>query len=325
MKSFKKIFTLTSAISMLAGLNILSVSASEHNFEPLDTTAGITIEQVTVSPDELAAANYQVPVMVKVNPNPGVNALEFGVKCNLDYEVITKNKEVKKYASLPTAGDSISDGLDAAMTVKSSTAEPGLTWMTYAAADTDETLENFVMLLVKVPEDAKSGDTYVIDYAEVGAGGASKNIFQVKENGTTTDYVKLNDFTVSDGFIKIEGETSTTSETTSTSTSTETTTVETTTKATETTSTTEVETTAVESTSTSTSITTSKLAQPITSVPAIVSTTTSNTTISSSTTSTVNRNGSTPKTGSSDVLPIAGVGAAVAVLGGIALVAKKKD
>lgn len=324
MKSFKKVFALTAAVSMLAGFNILSVSASEHSFDTVDTTAGIAIEQITVSLDELAAANYQVPVMVKVNPNPGVNALEFGVKCDLDYTTITKSKELKNYKDLATAGDSIADGLDATMTVKSSAVEPGLTWMTFAVADTDETLENFVMLLVKVPEDAKSGDTYAIDYAEVGAGGASKNIFQVKENGTTTDYVNLNDFTGSDGFIKIEGETSVTSETTSTSTET---TMAKTTEITETItspSTTEAETTIAESSSTSTSMITSKLTPPITSVPAIVSTTTSNTT-TSSTTSTVNKNGSSPKTGSSDVLPIAGVGAAVAVLGGIALVAKKKN
>ena len=170
---------------------------------PADMPA-IEIEQVTVTLDQLKAANYQVPVMIKIMHNPGVNALEFGVRCDLEYTTITESEEVRAYADLPTASDSVADGLDFWMTPKVSTVEPGLTWMWGADRDSVESRENIAMLLVTVPEDAKPGDKFPIYYSSIGAGGASKHIFQVKANGTTVDYIADGNFVGLDGFIAIE-------------------------------------------------------------------------------------------------------------------------
>lgn len=341
--NFKKALASVAALSVVACMAAVPASAATSGFGTTSNEAAVTIEQVTVSLEELSAANYQVPVWVRVSPNPGVNALEFGVTCELPYETITSARSASTYASLPTAGDqslvaNAADRwstLDAEMTVKASTVEPGLTWMTFAKDTNDKEKLNFAMLLVTVPETAKAGDVFPINYAAVGAGGASKEIFQVKTAGSTVDYVADGNYEGISGWIKIEGEgtTTTTTEATTTEATTTTTTEATTTQATTTTTTeaTTTTTTTEATTTSTTAATTTTTTAPGTTTTAATTTTgkaATTTTAKPAATTTAKANTSTtssPKTGASDVLPIAGAAAAVAVLGGVALVAKKKN
>ena len=141
--NLKKALASVAALSAVACMAAVPASAAEINFPTTAKTAGVSIEQVTVTMDELKAANNVVPVLVKVTPNPGVNALEFGVTIDpaqATYETVVAGKTAKTYADLATGKDAsgnsvVDDGLDVKMTVKASDVEPGLTWCTYAASD----------------------------------------------------------------------------------------------------------------------------------------------------------------------------------------------
>jgi len=310
----KKALASVAALSVVACMAAVPASAAEHTFATSAKKGAVTIEQITVSVDELADANYKVPVLVKVKPNPGVNAVEFGVKCALEYETVNAGKTAKTYADLATAGADVADGLDVKMTCDKSDVIEGLTWCAWADSEIDDTMENFLLLLVTVPSDAKAGDKFPIEFAEEGApkadGSASPNIFKNTVDKPNVDYVADAAFEGVDGFIQIEG--GTTEATTTTTEETTTTTEETTTTTEETT------------TTTSTQVTTTTTQTQATTTTTNGTTTTGATTAATTTTKAATSTGS-PKTGASDVLPIAGAAAAVAVLGGVALVAKKKN
>ena len=179
----KKALASVAALSVVACMAAVPASAAEHTFATSAKKGAVTIEQVTVTLDELADANYQVPVLVKVNPNPGVNAVEFGVKCAQTYEAVTSSSKVMKtYSKLATANEDLAYGLDAEMTVDKSDVIDGLTWCTWASSAIDADKENFLVVLVTVPSDAKAGDKYPIEFAATGApkadGSASPNIFK---------------------------------------------------------------------------------------------------------------------------------------------------
>ena len=382
---FKKALASVAALSVVATMAALPASAAEHAFGTTEKQGAVAIEQITVTLDELSADGYQVPVLVKVSPNPGVNALEFGVSSTMEYSVVTDTDTVMDVLSAKaTANPDLAKGLQAEVTYKASPVEAGLTWVTWAATSTSTTKERFAVLLCTVPSTAKAGDTFAIDYKSEGVGGASKEIFQKKENGTTTDFVADGQYEGLSGWIKIEAPevvTTTTEATTVATTTTEATTVATTTTEATTAATTTTKATTAATTTTKAATTTTKAATTTTKAattttkaattttkaattttkaattttkaattttkPATLATTTSGkstttttgksttTTTGKSTTATTkattkaatnaNNNGGSPKTGASDVLPIAGAAAAVAVLGGVALVAKKKN
>ncbi|MBR2913039.1 MAG: hypothetical protein IKC40_03870 [Oscillospiraceae bacterium] len=140
-------------------------------------------------------------------------------------------------------------------------------------------------IVVKVPETAAAGDQFDITYAAQDQEG-KKHIWG--DTTTKADYVAAGSADAVDGWIKITG-VPTTEATTTTE---------------ETTTTTESETT--------------------TTTESSETTTTTTTTGTGTATSTTPGTGS-PATGTTDVLPIVGVAAAAAILGGVAIVAKKKE
>ena len=338
--NLKKALASVAALSVVACMAAIPASANSANtsatvssFGTTTKGAGVAFEQVTVTLDDLAEASYQVPVLVRVAPNPGVTAMEFGARIDtktkngvdgVTYTVVNAAKAAKTYVKLATAGQQEYTDLDATITFKTSSTEAALTWFTYANAESVPENENYALIVVTVPKDVKAGDQIDVKYSATGAGdNARTNLFQVKANGKTTDYMGDGNFEGLDGWIKIEGaaETTTTEATTTEATTTQATTTQaTTTEATTTKATTTTEATTTQATTTEATTTQATTTQATTTK----ATTAATTTTAAGTTAAASSTGS-PKTGASDVLPIAGAAAAVAVLGGVALVAKKKN
>ena len=151
--NLKKALASVAALSAVACMAAVPASAATNEFAA-SSKPSVAIEQVTLTLDEVKANNYQVPVLVKVQNNPGVNALEFGVKADVTYTVVNDSDQVMDTLSaLNGANADLAKGLQAEMTIKASTVEPGLTWMTWAASDVKANKERFAVVLVTVPED----------------------------------------------------------------------------------------------------------------------------------------------------------------------------
>ena len=348
--NLKKALASVAALSVVACMAAIPASANSANtsatvssFGTTTKGAGVAFEQVTVTLDDLAEASYQVPVLVRVAPNPGVTAMEFGARIDtktkngvdgVTYTVVNAAKAAKTYVKLATAGQQEYTDLDATITFKTSSTEAALTWFTYANAESVPENENYALIVVTVPKDVKAGDQIDVKYSATGAGdNARTNLFQVKANGKTTDYMGDGNFEGLDGWIKIEGaaETTTTEATTTEATTTQATTTQatttqaTTTQATTTEATTTKATTTTEATTTQATTTEATTTQATTTQATTTKATTAATTTTAAGTTAAASSTGSPKTGASDVLPIAGAAAAVAVLGGVALVAKKKN
>ena len=311
--SFKKVIASLAALSVVA-VGTAAVPVSAKTLEANQTDAEVYVDQVTVSVEEAKAG---VPVYVRLNVGDafvdGMSNFEFGV--NVDNRA-TRSIITAPAKALKEGGELVD--LEIKSADSKETGYENFTWISYGNSEdvfyTDEdtgertTTLNCVLLKVTI-DDPIPGETYPVNIETVGVNAAPGRVLTFMNLGTTlTDSVD-----VVDGWIKIEGEPETTAPETTTEAET-TKAEETTTKAEETT--TETETSATETeTETSTSTTTS--------------TNKGDGTSTSSTTGTDKGKGDgddkSPETGVSDVLPIAGVAAAVAVLGGVALATKKKN
>ena len=247
--------------------------------------ATVEIDQVTLTLDELKAMNYEVPINIVLTENAGINAFAFGVG-------------VEEGCSFTVDMD-VQEVMMAVEAAKSSDAE--FAWVNGANARTYKKSDMIICgIVVKVPETAKGGDQFDITYAAQDQEG-KKHIWG--DTTTKADYVAAGSADAVDGWIKIADPITETTESETTTTESETTTTESET----TTTTTESETT--------------------------TTTTESETETTTTTTSTHTHDGGTtttpgtgsPATGTTDVLPIVGVAAAAAILGGVAIVAKKKE
>lgn len=337
---FKKVVAALAALSMVTtGVVAISASASTTSgVQVVDTTkvsmvdedgnaVGVYIDQIEITLEDLQAANYTLPVYVRLNPNfgpfvkNGLNSCEFGI-------------EIDSRCKQQIVQDSVTSFMNYGefLTRTPKEAHEGnFYWLTDAEQKTyfDSSLYkpanglfNEVLFEVTVPDTAKAGDTYTINYQATGLSddgqSGRKSLFKYGTNNYTSEVTHV------DGYIHIIGgapeTTTTTVATTTTTVATTTTTAKATTTTTEkaTTTTTEKATT----TTTTEAVATSTSVETGTGTSASVATGTS--------TSTSAAGGSTsssgsPQTGAADVLPIAGAAAAVAVLGGVALVAKKKN
>ena len=339
----KKLAASLAALSAVACMAAIPASAVETPAEYGTSTksCAVAIGQATVTLDELKASNYQVPVMIKVAPNPKINILEFGISSPLSYTLLTPDdfdedsnpdraKQLKEMKTAP-------EGLALTIKMTANTVKNGsdnVTWLTWAS-DTGVKTQKFAVVLVDVPKDAKEGDKFDIKYLNEGLSG-NPEICALNEDADKKDYVELKDFEGIDGFVKIAGtptptETTTTTTTTSTSTTTTTTTTSTSTSTTTTTST-------AKPTTTTSTTTTTTTTMPVSETRATPKAEPRGTgilnphkdeyytqTTPKAAPARNNSEGTSPKTGASDVLPIAGAAAAVAVLGGVALVTKKKN
>lgn len=343
----KKLVASMAALSAVACMAAIPASAADHNYATSSKKAAIVVDQVKVTTDELKAANNQVPVIVKMNPNPSVNTLEFGISCKFDYKVLSPDDidadEPTSAINLPTApADKKIKFLGEMQYNTEKNGENNFSWLTWANTK-GKTNEGVVVLLVTVPEGTGAGK-YAVNYEKAGMSN-NPNIVVLNEDGSDkVDYVESDQFEGISGWIEIvpsETTTASTTTTTTTSTTTTTTTESTTTSSTSTSTTTSTTTTVSQTTTKPTTSTTATTTTVATTRPTNVTTpkaynpnlnphrdeyyTQTTPKAVPAATARGGGEGTSPKTGASDVLPIAGAAAAVAVLGGVALVAKKKN
>ncbi|MBE6850409.1 MAG: hypothetical protein E7504_01500 [Ruminococcus sp.] len=278
--NFKKVMAAVAAMSLVACAAAIPASASADG-------ATVEIQQVEVDVKDLAKDGGNViPVAITLTENKGINAFAFGVDVDdacefeMDYDVQTMMMTIEG--------------------AKSEVETENFAWINGASTRTYSKTDVVIIgLTVTIPKDAKVGDVFELNYADVDLEGKD-HIWG--DTTTKADYVADKTADAVDGWIKIVGEEETTPDTTP-----------------ETTPDTTPETTP--DTTPETTPDTTPETTPDTTPD---TTTTTTTTTTGTSTSTTPGTGS-PATGTTDVLPIVGVAAAAAILGGVAIVAKKKE
>ncbi|MCI7258190.1 MAG: hypothetical protein MR466_02015 [Ruminococcus sp.] len=337
--------TFKKALAAVSAAAVVATSAAVFTAVPADAIGGLAIAGVTVTMDELKANNYLVTVPVTINGNSdGWDALAFGMSWNTSEITYSSNTRggllgdayINQNIEISGSGLQLTpDGAGAWIAYAST---PSATGPSYVVGD-----GTIINVIFKVNENAQPGDIYYIDSPAVSFDGASTPLVQHSPDASTAP--------ASQGYIQIEGVQTTTTEATTTTTTT------TTTKATTTTTTTTKATTTTTTTTakpTTTTTTTTTTAKPTTTTAKMTTTTTTTTKVSGTSdtkdtgnTSATNVTGGTgvtkttttkkaaqqttkkntgstssPKTGS--MIPVAGAVAAIAVIGGVALVSKKR-
>ena len=216
----------------------------EHKMPVSAQQAAVMIEQLEVPIDVLRADDYTVPVMVQIRSTKGINALEFGVRSQLEYRLLTASEEAdlealsRKQSAFRTVDDS-----GAVKTLSSmfrtdyasrTIQNEGkyISWLTFSSANgiVDDPW-NFAVLEVKIPATAAAGDTFPIEFCDKGLSGNPVicGLHDYMKN-EALDYVASNMFEGLNGYVRItaaqnpEEASSTTTQETSATTTTETTT-----------------------------------------------------------------------------------------------------
>lgn len=321
--------TFKKALAAVSAAAVVATSAAVFTAVPAQAVNTPSIGQVTVTLDELQSSNYLVTVPVYIAGNTdGWDSIAFGVQWNTDE--LTYSKGV--------AGASVLGAMGEGIQVSGSGFQlnpAGIGgWITYATTPTGDgptyvTGDGSVLnLTFKVTENAQPGDIYYIDGLERSYDGAY--VPKVTHGSEVVTGAP------SQGYIQIEGVQTTTTEATTTEATTTTTTTTTaqpttttTTSTTKATTTTTTTTTKATTTATTTAAATTTSAAATTTSGAATTTASGTTTKAAGTTkaaqqTTKKNTGSTssPKTGS--MIPVAGAVAAIAVIGGVALVSKKR-
>lgn len=315
--------TFKKALAAVSAAAVVATSAAVFTAVPADAIGGLAIAGVTVTMDELQANNYLVTVPVTINSNTdGWDALAFGMSWNTSEITYSSNTRggllgdayINQNIEISGSGLQLTpDGAGAWIAYAST---PSATGPSYVVGD-----GTIINVIFKVNENAQPGDIYYIDSPAVSFDGASTPLVQHSPDVSTTP--------ASQGYIKIDGAVTTTTEATTTTTTEATTTTTTTTTAAATTTTTTTTTTAKPTTTTTTTTSAAATTTTTTTTAAATTTSAATTTKAAGTTkaaqqTTKKNTGSTssPKTGS--MIPVAGAVAAIAVIGGVALVSKKR-
>ena len=331
--------TFKKALAAVSAAAVVATSAAVFTAVPADAIGGLAIAGVTVTMDELQANNYLVTVPVTINSNTdGWDALAFGLSWNTSEITYSSNSRggllgdayINQNIEISGSGLQLTPEENGAWIAYAST--PSATGPSYVVGD-----GTIINVTFKVNENAQPGDIYYIDSPAVSFDGASTPLVQHSPDVSTAP--------ASQGYIQIEGVQTTTTEATTTTTTTTTTkattTTTTTTKATTTTTTTTAKPTTTTTTTTSTAKPTTTTTTATTTKVSGTSDTkdtgntsdtkatggtgvTKTTTTKAAQVTTKKNTGSTssPKTGS--MIPVAGAVAAIAVIGGVALVSKKR-
>lgn len=196
MKYQKLIVVFTACISMCSNycLTALHASAEEEKIK-------IEIDKKTVSMEELKAMQYQVPIFVNLTENAGINSAEFIIsidnRCN--YEMITNSKEVYEITN---------DALLFTMTSSAKFDNNSCRFL-WAAANITEDVGPMVLFMIQIPQDAVAGDVFGISYLpELSYRNYQFEHLWGNVGIEQKNYAEENSVAWSDGWIKIEGETS---------------------------------------------------------------------------------------------------------------------
>lgn len=317
--------TFKKALAAVSAAAVVATSAAVFTAVPADAIGGLAVAGVTVTMDELKANNYLVTVPVTINGNSdGWDALAFGMSWNTSEITYSSNTRggllgdayINQNIEISGSGLQLTpDGAGAWIAYAST---PSATGPSYVVGD-----GTIINVIFKVNENAQPGDIYSIGSPAVSFDGASTPLVQHSPDASTAP--------ASEGYIKIDGPVTTTTEATTTTTTTTEATTTTTTTTTAAATTTTTTTTTAKPTTTTTTTTSAAATTTTTTTTAAATTTKAATTTSAATTTkkaaqqtTKKNTGSTssPKTGS--MIPVAGAVAAIAVIGGVALVSKKR-
>lgn len=323
--------TFKKALAAVSAAAVVATSAAVFTAIPADAIGSLAIAGVTVTMDELQANNYLVTVPVTINGNSdGWDALAFGISWNTSEITYSSNSRggllgdayINQNIEISGSGLQLSPDNAGGWIAYAST--PSASGPSYVVGD-----GAIINVTFKVNENAQPGDIYYIDSPAISFDGSYTPIVQHSPDVSTQP--------ASQGYIKIEGAVTTTTEATTTTTTTTTTKATTTTTTTTKATTTTTTTTAKPTTTTTTTTTTAKPTTTTTTTTEATTTTSAATTTSGSATTTkaagttkaaqqttkkATGSTSSPKTGS--MIPVAGAVAAIAVIGGVALVSKKR-
>lgn len=317
--------TFKKALAAVSAAAVVATSAAVFTAVPADAIGGLAVAGVTVTMDELQANNYLVTVPVTINSNTdGWDALAFGLSWNTSEITYSSNSRggllgdayINQNIEISGSGLQLTPEENGAWIAYAST--PSATGPSYVVGD-----GTIINVIFKVNENAQPGDIYSIGSPAVSFDGASTPLVQHSPDASTAP--------ASEGYIKIDGPVTTTTEATTTTTTTTEATTTTTTTTTAAATTTTTTTTTAKPTTTTTTTTSAAATTTTTTTTAAATTTKAATTTSAATTTkkaaqqtTKKNTGSTssPRTGS--MIPVAGAVAAIAVIGGVALVSKKR-
>ncbi len=285
--NLKKAFAGVAALSLVACTAAIGASAAEGD---ITVTIGHqdfdSVEALAAADIDAQAEGYQIPIYVELTKNAGMSAFEFGVSADNGALIAFDDENDELEGKL--CPDGIAPRVGEKTDVKG--------WLAFAATKTVTKTGKIVMMVVTVPETAKAGDVYNLTYLKKSNERSEK--WADATVAELVNYVENGDVLSVDGWIKIADapQTETTPETEPAP---DTATVP---------------------------VTVDPATDPVTT-PATVPTTTTAVTGTTAATGTGTSASSTssPQTGTTDVLPIVGVAAAVAVLGGVAIVSKKKN
>ena len=143
----------------------------------------VTVETVSITMDELKAQDYKVPLIVTLDKNPGIIYSEWGLhidpKCTF-----TADSENCKF-----------------QTVHVENAEQHFLWTAWTTASVYDKIGSLLEVELKLPMDAKPGDTYTVTYADTSL--ADKG--DVWNDGSTDYAAEKGGVTWTDGGVKITG------------------------------------------------------------------------------------------------------------------------
>ena len=197
----------------------------------------IEIPQITVTKEQLENMNYKVPLFVKMTRNPSLNYMEFGIRTNCPYEIISSATDASAYAVSPYIDNILDDNgnpmyttMDGRLSIKMDTSSNGsLTWATWGSSYEYTGTGSILLVVLTVPDDfsdSRMQDGYIyydVAYAEIG--NPTPDLYMNDSN--YQDYSANVEYT--DGWVRIKMEEETTTSTTTTTTTTTTTSTTTTT------------------------------------------------------------------------------------------------
>lgn len=214
-------------------------------------SVAVEIEQKSVTMQDLQDSDRCVPIAVNLVQNPGITAVEFGIRADCNFTLVTDPNLIRSYGYSPVETQSKDIKMTCAMTSTSDFA-----WCTWASGDSCTGTGTLVVILAEIPEYCTGGEFFYFSYADQGISSSGKASHQLWKNDSR-DYVAEGLVQYMDGGVEIEYsmiETTTTS--TAATTTTKATTSTTTTNSTTTTTTSTTTTTTRATTATTTKATT---------------------------------------------------------------------
>lgn len=149
-----------------------------------DPAVDVKIDSVSIEMEDLSTTGYTIPIYVSLTENPGLTAIEFGLKVD--------SRCTAKVVTNDAQNPSIISNLTYNQTDE-------LIWIAWASGSLMEETGSLVRIDVTLPDDAAAGDTFTVDYV-----GEAYVSHQWNDNKENIHYGEMGVSYV-DGGISIEG------------------------------------------------------------------------------------------------------------------------